>query len=166
MSAAQGGYFPTSWNWAALGLFWAAGLVLAVRVELSRAEAAVLGLLAALTGWTALSLAWTVSIPQSVDEVERALVYVAGAAAFLFVARRDRVVTLLGAVLGGLTGVCAYALATRLFPNELSADVFGGYRLSTPVGYWNGLELRAATGQETGDLRDDRAQVWRRYPSC
>ena len=66
------------------------------------------------------SLAWSTRVPQTVDEAERALVYVAGAAAFL--------------------------LATRLFPNELSADGFGGYRLSTPVGYWNGLGVLAATG--------------------
>jgi len=81
-------------------------------------------------GWTALSLAWSSSIPQTVDEIQRTLVYVAGAAAFLLVARRGLAVTLLGAVLGGLTGVCACALATRPFPNELSADVFGGYRLT------------------------------------
>ena len=70
----------------------------------------------------------------------------AGAAAFLFIARRGLVVSLLGAVLGGLTGAYAHALASRLFPNELSTDVFGGYRLFTPVGYRNGLGLLAATG--------------------
>ena len=47
-------------------------------------------------------------------------------------------------MLAGITGVCAYALSTRLFPKRLSPDLFGGYRLSTPVGYWNGLGLLAA----------------------
>jgi O-Antigen ligase/Tetratricopeptide repeat len=146
VAAAQGGYFPTAWAWSALGLTWAAGLALVfvARIELSRAEIGFLGLLGALAGWTALSLAWSASTPETVDEVQRALVYVTGATAFLLLARREAVGLLIAAVLTALTGICVYALATRLFPQELSADVFGGYRLSTPVGYWNGLGLLAA----------------------
>jgi O-antigen ligase len=148
LSAAQGGYFPSAWNWGALGLAWAAGLALAFapRISLSRAELALLGLLGALAAWVALSLAWSGSTPETIDEIQRALVYVTGALAFLLLARLESVGVLLGAMLIALTGVCAYALATRLFPRELSADVFGGYRLSTPVGYWNGLGLLAAIG--------------------
>jgi hypothetical protein len=148
IAAAQGGYFPSSWNWAALGLAWAAGLVLvsARRIARSRAELTFLAVLGALACWIALSLAWSTSTPGAVDEVQRSLVYVTGAAAFMLLAWRDAVELLIGAVLTALTGICAYALATRLFPRELSADVFGGYRLSTPVGYWNGLGLLAAIG--------------------
>jgi O-antigen ligase len=148
LSAAQAAYFPSAWNWGALALAWAAGLALAFapRVALSRAELALLGLLGALAAWIALSLAWSPTTPATVDEVQRALLYVTGAAAFMLLARRDAVALLLGGLLVALTGICAYALATRLFPRELSADVFGGYRLSTPVGYWNGLGLLAAFG--------------------
>jgi O-Antigen ligase len=148
LAAAQATYFPSAWNWAALGLAWAAGLALAFasRIELSRAELALLGALGALAIWIALSLAWSPSTPETVDEVQRVLVYVTGAAAFLLLARRTTVALLIAALLTAVTGVCAYALATRLFPRELSADVFGGYRLSTPVGYWNGLGLLAAFG--------------------
>jgi hypothetical protein len=148
LAAAQASYFPSAWNWAALGLAWAAGLALAFarRIALSRAELALLGALGTLAGWIALSLAWSASTPETVDEVQRMLVYVTGAAAFMLLARREAVGLLIGAVLAALTGICSYALATRLFPRELSADVFGGYRLSTPVGYWNGLGLLAAIG--------------------
>ena len=127
---------------------WAAGLALAFAsdISLSRAELALLGVLGALAGWIALSLAWTASTPETVDEVQRALLYVTAAAAFLLLARREAVGLLLGGLLAALAGICAYALATRLFPRELSTDVFGGYRLSTPVGYWNGLGLLAAFG--------------------
>jgi O-Antigen ligase len=148
LAAAQGAYFPSAWNWGALGFAWAAGLTLAFAsdISLSRAELALLELLAALAGWIALSLAWTASTPETVDEVQRALLYVTAIAAFILLARREAVGLLLGGLLAALTGVCAYALATRLFPRELSTDVFGGYRLSTPVGYWNGLGLLAAFG--------------------
>jgi tetratricopeptide (TPR) repeat protein len=148
VGAAQGGYFPTAWAWSALGLAWAAGLAVAfiAHVELSRSEICFLGLLVALVGWITLSLAWSASTPETVDEVERALVYLTGATAFLLLARQATVARLLAAILAALTGISSYALATRLFPRELSADVFGGYRLSTPLGYWNGLGLLAAFG--------------------
>jgi O-antigen ligase len=148
LSAAQGAYFSSAWNWGALALAWAAGLALAFapRVALSRAELTLLELLGALAAWIALSLAWSPTTPETVDEVQRALLYVTGVAAFMLLARRDAVALLIGGLLTALTGICAYALATRLFPRELSADVFGGYRLSTPVGYWNGLGLLAAFG--------------------
>jgi O-antigen ligase/polysaccharide polymerase Wzy-like membrane protein/tetratricopeptide repeat protein len=144
--SAQGGYFPTAWGWAALAFFWAAGMALAFadRIELGRAEIAFLGLLAALVGWIALSTAWSLSVSGTVEEIERVLVYVSGSIAFLLVARRGHTALLLAAILAGLTGVCAYSLATRLFPTTLAVDQFGGYRLATPVGYWNGLGLAAA----------------------
>src|SRR4029079_1131753 len=148
LAAAQGAYFPSAWNWGALGFAWAAGLALAFAsdISLSRAELALLGVLGALAGWIALSLAWTASTPETVDEVQRALLYVTAVAAFLLLARREAVGLLLGGLLAALAGICTYALATRLFPRELSSDVFCGYRLSTPVGYWNGLGLLAAFG--------------------
>jgi tetratricopeptide (TPR) repeat protein len=47
----------------------------------------------------------------------------------------------------GICVVCLYALATRLFPEQLATfDPIAGYRLSEPVGYWNALGLLAAFG--------------------
>jgi hypothetical protein len=148
LGAAQGAYFPSAWNWGALALAWAAGLALAFApgISLSRAELVLLGLLGALAAWIALSLAWSASIPETTDEVQRAILYVTGTAAFVLLARGEAVGLLVATLLIALTGICAYALATRLFPRELSTDVFGGYRLSAPVGYWNGLGLLAGIG--------------------
>ncbi len=148
LAAAQGAYFPSAWNWGTLGFAWAAGLALAFApgLALSRAEMAFLGLLAAFAVWIGVSLAWSATTPGTIDEVQRALLYVTGAAAFLLLAQARSVGLLLGALVTAAVGICAYALATRLFPRELSTDVFGGYRLSTPVGYWNGLGLLAAIG--------------------
>ena len=101
----------------------------------------------AVAAWTWLSVAWSPVRTQSVLEGERSLVLVAGAAAVLVIAGRRPVRPLLAGVLTGITIVCAYALATRLAP-----DRFGGYhplaayRLSTPVGYWNGLGVLSAMG--------------------
>jgi hypothetical protein len=145
LAAAQGGYFPTSWGWAALAFLFAGAiaLVLSDRVELSRAELAFLGLLAAFVGWTALSLLWSTGFSGTVEEVERILVYAGGSVAFLLVARPGRIAPLLGAILVALTGICLYGLLGRLFPTELYSDQFAGYRLYDPVGYWNGLGLLA-----------------------
>lgn len=148
LAAAQGGYFPVAWGWAALAMFWAAGYVLATSatVALPRAELVYLGALACFVGWIALSLLWSSNLPSTVDEVERALVYLSAATAFLLLARRGQVRMILAAILAAVTVICAYALATRLFPTELSADALGAYRLFTPIGYWNGLGLFATLG--------------------
>src|SRR4051794_12057311 len=75
LASAQGGFFPTSWGWAALAfsLVAALGLLLAERVVLSRVELAFLGLVAAYVGWTALSILWSVDVSNTVDGLQRAL---------------------------------------------------------------------------------------------
>src|SRR5437762_1688559 len=67
-AAAQGGFFPTSWGWAALSFAFVAGLavLLPERVEMSRVELAFLGLVAAYVGWTALSIVWSVGVSGTV----------------------------------------------------------------------------------------------------
>ena len=75
------------------------------------------------------------------------LVYVAVALAVALVlgaatGRRPR-----GVDCSASTLVCAYALATRLFPDRIDTyDDAIGYRLAAPVGYWNSLGLLAAIG--------------------
>ena len=150
LAAAQGAYFPSAWNWGALGFAWAAGLALAFAsdISLSRAELALLGVVGALAGWIALSLAWTASTPETVDEVQRALLYVTAAAAFLLLARREAVGLLLGGLLAALAGICAYALATRLFPRDSRPTSSAG----------TGSRRRSATGT--------RSACWRRSGRC
>lgn len=148
LAASQGGYFPTSWGWAALALAWVAGLGLLLRqTRLGGREAAAVGALLLFVGWIALSTMWSQSIPGTVLEVERALVYVAGLLAVLLVASRRSVPNLLAGVALGSIGISCYSLATRLFPESLGAfDPIAGYRLSQPVGYWNALGIFAGMG--------------------
>jgi O-antigen ligase len=149
LGAHDGGYFPTAWGWGALAFLWVAAVALIVdgRAGLARHDNVFLAALVALLLWTTASALWTSSLTASVREIERLLVYVVGALALLLVTRRRSARSLLGGVLAGVAGVCAYGLATRLFPEQLGAfDALAGYRLSEPIGYWNGLGILAAVG--------------------
>jgi tetratricopeptide (TPR) repeat protein len=149
LGAANGGYFAASWGWSALALLWLALAALALRasVRVTRLELSFVGLVAALVGWIWLSLLWTSDFSATVLEGERGLVLVAASAAILALARTGATRTLVAATLVGITVDCAYALATRLFPSSIgSYDSVAVYRLSTPVGYWNGLGVFAALG--------------------
>jgi hypothetical protein len=147
----QGGYFPDSWGWGALAL---AGVFLTwilatARTDAGRADGLFLLSLSALTGWVALSVAWSVDRAQSVLELERGLVLLTGCAAFLVLARRRSLDVLVPALLAAITGICAYSLWTRLAPTRAAFhpdDPISRYRLFTPVGYWNGLGLFAVLG--------------------
>jgi len=128
LAAADGGYVPQSWGWASLALAWAAAaaLLLLRRVELGRAELWTLALLAAFGGWTLLSVLWSESVPLTVLEAERALLYVLALGAFL----------LLGPSRGLTAGVVVAAAAIAVW--NLAAGE------AEPVGYTNGLALLAA----------------------
>jgi cytochrome c-type biogenesis protein CcmH/NrfG len=149
VAAASGGYFPDLRAWTALGLLWLLFILLVVRsvVPVDRTAAVYLGGLVLLTSASALSLLWTKSVTLTVLDFEKLLVYVGVVAAGLLIVRRCAVPQLLAGMLGGIVLVCAYALATRLFPERLGTfDPIAGYRLTRPVGYWNALGIFAGLG--------------------
>jgi tetratricopeptide (TPR) repeat protein len=147
VAADHGGYWPTSWGWTTLALSATALVALVLGVERpATLELAWLGGVLLICAWTAASMAWTTSKTQTTLEVERSLVYAAIAIATIAIARRASVAALLWGAWAGTALICLYALATRLFPDRLGVtDTVAGYRLSTPVGYWNGLGLVAGT---------------------
>jgi O-antigen ligase len=149
LAADQGGFFPTSWGWAAMPLLWIVGvsLLLNVRSQLGGLDLAAIVIFTAMTLWTALSILWSDAPASSVLETQRAIVYAAALAAVLLFARRRWLSELLGALLISITLVSIYGLAARLFPDVLGAfDPVSSYRLSTPVGYWNGLGILVSVG--------------------
>jgi O-antigen ligase len=148
LAAANGGYWPTAWSWSSLALLWIAGVALVLRVPaLGRLEVATLGALLGLAAWIAASTLWSSNVGQTVLEVQRALVYVAAVAAALLILRGSSYKALLIGAWGAAALVCGYALLTRLFPERLGFyDPIAGYRLSEPLGYWNGLGILAAIG--------------------
>jgi hypothetical protein len=149
LATAQGGYFSTSWGWASTAFLWLIGLwaVVSGRTEVGRLDLGFAGLLALFTTWIGLSIAWSVAPSLSVLELQRALVYVSGVVAVLLLARKQQLAWLVGTILAGITGIAAYALATRLFPNRFDGfDPVAVYRLSEPIGYWNGLGILCVLG--------------------
>jgi hypothetical protein len=149
LASSQGGYFPTSWGWAAAlllvptSLSWAVTAVAAPTRWRVASVAAVTGLAA----WTALSISWSIVPDQSVLETERALLYLAAVLAAATFVRPRRIEGLVGGILVAIVAVASYALATRLFPNRLGVfDPLGVYRLAEPVGYWNALALLVTIG--------------------
>jgi O-Antigen ligase/Tetratricopeptide repeat len=150
LAAADGGYFPPTWGWTALfGLWLAAAWLLLGRVELGAGTlgAAFLGGIAGLTAWTWLSLLWTENGVQTTLEGFRMLAYLGVAAALLLVVRRGTAPALLRGTLAAIALVATYGLATRLFPDRLGTfDPVASYRLSEPLGYWNGLGVFCAMG--------------------
>jgi hypothetical protein len=149
LGSAQGGYFPSAWGWAALGLLWPAGIALVLRpsVRVSRAEWVFVVAWLALGAWIALSLLWSQDLPQTVLEVERILVYVAGVWAIVVVAETEQARRLLGGALAGISVIALFSLGTRLFPGQLRVyDRSAVYRLAEPLGYWNALAIFTAIG--------------------
>lgn len=153
MSSANGGYFPTSWGWSAMVLLWLAALVVLARssITVSRLEAAAVVLVGGLTAWTLASILWTESNTETVLDVQRLLVYVAGIVAAVVVVRASSYRALLGGTWAAIVGVTGYGLLTRLFSGLFtSASVVAGNRLQEPVGYWNVLGLMAASAASWG----------------
>jgi tetratricopeptide (TPR) repeat protein len=167
LAAADGGYFAPAWGWTALvGLWVAAAWLVLDRAELrgGALTAAFLGAIAGLTAWTWISVLWTESTVLTALEGFRMLAYLGVAAALLLVVRRATAPALLRGVLAAVTVIGSYGLATRLFPDRLgSYDPVSTYRLSEPLGYWNGLGIFCAMGAllALGVLARDRSLLAR-----
>jgi hypothetical protein len=145
---AGGAFLPSTWGWSALGPLLAALAALSFldTIELERADAGFLALLGALALWTGLSAAWSDSVPRSISEVERDLVYLSAVAALLLLTARRNVHALVGGLVAATTAICGFGLATHLFPDRYGLEVGSYYRLARPLGYWNGMGLLASMG--------------------
>jgi O-antigen ligase len=149
IAGASGGYYPDAWGWLVLAFGWAASLALLLRerVSLGWFDLAACGALALLTGWIGLSIAWSDDVPQSVFELQRALVYMVGLVAAVVVVRRRWLPFFLGGLLAGITTACTAGLLTRFFPSQgVGSDVIMLNRLSEPIGYWNALGIFSVMG--------------------
>ena len=106
-----------------------------------------LALFVVLAGLTVASIGWAVQPADAWLEASRTLSYLAAFGGGLALVRLapDRWASLLTAVLLATTLVCAYALATKIFPAWLSPDETYA-RLREPFGYWNAVGLMAALG--------------------
>jgi O-antigen ligase/polysaccharide polymerase Wzy-like membrane protein len=149
-NASQGAYFSQSWGWVALAFLVPTTVLLLLERATApgRLRIAFVCLLGAYAAWIALSSIWSVSSPATIREVERMLVYVAVSLAVAFVLRRGDATGVLAGISVGTSGIAAYALAARTFPDRFHSydDPFASYRLAQPLGYWNALGLLGALG--------------------
>ncbi len=110
-----------------------------------------IGLLLAFTALTGLSVVWSVAPDASWQDAGRMLAY-SGVFAAAVGARVAGARRLARRCWGGSCSrpsvVCAYALLTKVLPNELSVSREANFyaRLQEPYGYWNAIGLTAAMG--------------------
>ena len=140
LSLVHGGYAPAAWGWTSLLGFWISILALVFRSDhpVDRAGVVLVGGFAAVAGWTALSSTWTQSVPRTMLELERDLVYVAVAAAVLLLCNSNDSSQLVWGLCGGLVVVAAWAIGLY-FTTRPGVDATQGYLLFRPVGYANAL---------------------------
>jgi len=146
----SGGFFEGARLWTGL-IVWAAVAVMALagRLALPRgAGLVVVGSLAALAIWTAVSIAWSPLKDPALGDAERVVTYVG----FLLLAislLRDGAAELTAPSLAaGTVIVGGYAVATRLLPTLIHShlSLSAGARLDQPLTYWNALGAVMAIG--------------------
>lgn len=144
----NGGFFPRAWTAAAVALLWVAALtlLLAARVALTALEGAWLALLGGFLAWTALSEVWSLNHAESLLELRRGLIYLAGLLAILLLATRRSVADLVIGVWASVTAVVLYALVRYLFESKVHSDEYQATLLFRPLGYANGLGIFAGLG--------------------
>jgi hypothetical protein len=106
-----------------------------------------LGLLLAFAALTAVSVVWSVQPDSSWQDAGRMFAFSAlfGAAIALARAAPARWPAVLGGVILAAAVVCAWALLTKVLPDQLDAkEVYA--RLRAPYTYWNAIGLTAAMG--------------------
>jgi hypothetical protein len=154
---AKGGLNLESMTTTEIVLTLASGVAVAVAVVLTPAARSLLegpkyglwpvALLIAFTALSGLSVVWSVQPDASWQDAGRLLAYsgVFGAAVALVRLAPERWPAILGGLTLAATIVCAYALATKVFPGRLAPAVTYA-RLEEPYGYWNAIGLTAAMG--------------------
>ncbi len=108
------------------------------------------GLLLAFAALTGVSVAWSVAPDASWQDAGRLLAYsglFAAAVALAWIVPAGWRALLGGIVLAAVL-VCAYALLTKVLPNQLGLSAEANFyaRLQEPYGYWNAIGLTAAMG--------------------
>ncbi len=150
LSFGQGGFFPSTTGFAAIGF--AAALVLRTTLAehpfsgFNRRLAIPLLALAGLGAWQLVSALWSHDTARALDEYDRTLLYLL--AMTLFGSLPTSIIRLrwlIRALAAGMTAVCLAALLSRVLPHFWPTGT-GNFasRLNYPLTYWNALGLFAA----------------------
>ncbi|HEY2768928.1 MAG TPA: O-antigen ligase family protein [Solirubrobacteraceae bacterium] len=158
---------PNTWTQIVLLLAGAAVVVTALVVapRARRWGAATLGLFAAFTVLTAVSITWSVAPDQSWLSANQIASYLAVFGGAIILARlfSERWPALVGAIAVLTAVIAGYALLVKVFPTTFDASDTVG-RLGAPFDYWNATGLIAALGLPTclwAGARRDRGRALR-----
>jgi hypothetical protein len=148
----SGGYSDTARTAAGVAAWLLlAGTALLLPRPLPRSTAAIVApaALAALTAWTAISLAWAPLGEPAGEDAQRLLLYLAALAAATRILREPEAARVAEPLLlAGIAGAALYGLSERLVPSivDLTDVLSAGDRLAQPLTYWNGTGAFAALG--------------------
>jgi hypothetical protein len=117
--------------------------VLAGGTRPTRAGAVLVGSLAGLSAWTALSYIWSESPPRALDEAQRVALYAVAAAVIVFGGRWVDLRAIAFGVASAAVVIAAWNLVARVHGVAHPADTGA---LATPVGYANALALLCVIG--------------------
>ena len=146
---ADGGFDAAAWRWITLSFIalGAIALVMGMPGRPSRAQVTVAAAMAALAGWTALSILWSDDPSSTGLEWQRTLVYAAALAAAAVLVRRRTAPALLAGVLAAVVLVTGAALAARLVRDgSVQIVPTQGTLLVEPFGYSNAVAIFAVIG--------------------
>jgi O-Antigen ligase len=157
LGAEGGGYDPIVHDQVAIAAWWLllAGVAVGAlpRSRPTPLAWGALGLLAAFTAWTALSLGWTESGEDTFSDLARVTGYLGFFAVALLLQGRGGARHLLGGVAAGIVLVAGIGLLSRLHPAWFpEADETARFleenreRLSYPLHYWNAVGALLAIG--------------------
>ncbi len=143
----DGGYYASTWRWAALALAAVAGMQLLLRRAAAPTRLGLFALasLASLGAWMLLSASWGVEGTEAAREAERCAVYAAALAALLAIVRPSTLRALLVGVVGGAATLALFALGQRIL-SDPALDPYQGSLLKEPIGYANALGLVVSLG--------------------
>ena len=146
IGVAGGGFKPTVWRLSTIAMLAlvSAALIARERIALGRGDRLVLGGLAGLAVWSLVSSSWSFRPSISVIESERTVLYLAGAAAVLFVVERGSLRQVVAGAVAGITVVSLVGLVEHFTWNTRSP--LQGTLLYQPLGYANALGIYATIG--------------------
>jgi hypothetical protein len=150
----NGSYWLPSRNVLAIAVWWAVIVGVALRAlnleGASRASLVTGGIIAALCAWTFSSVFWAPSAENAFNEFNRVSLLLGIFALTTLAARHMPVAYWCNALAIGISSVVVIALVSRFFPGSFSDQGLNtslrsvAYRLSFPLGYWNGVAIFAA----------------------
>jgi len=155
LSYANGGFAPTTRSYAAITAWWLLGVGAALGIasawsSVGRWAIVALGLLSAFAIWVLLSVNWANDAELAFAQFNQVSLYVAVFAVSIVVARLVPSYVFVGGVALAISAIAGVALTSRFFPSTFGIEAGSTilpplkYRLSFPLGYWNGLGIEVA----------------------